>query len=241
MVTRAFYLDLAQWALDEPARWGPWAVPCPVRGSDIQHRKQKSRVKARMDARTRERLPVLPAVAAAADRNRKDTAARLSAARATPPGELFTAGGQTLRRTRMRRRDTSPSRCWAEDPATGKRRDLTLEESDAFWAWAAIEVLRHTGIRIEELTELSHHSLVQYRAPDSGEMIPLLSVYDHYEKTWNPEMPLLFQRVFSMENRPIPAGGIRHLIHQAVAASAHGIGELVLCSRVWRRVCECLI
>ena len=71
---------------------------------------------------------------------------------------------------------TPSPRAWAEDPATGKRRDLTLEESDAFWAWAAIEVLRRTGIRIEELTELSHHSLVQYRAPDSGEMIPLLSV-----------------------------------------------------------------
>jgi hypothetical protein len=25
---RSFYLDLAQWALDDPARWGPWAVPC---------------------------------------------------------------------------------------------------------------------------------------------------------------------------------------------------------------------
>ena len=25
------------------------------------------------------------------------------------------------------------------------------------------------------------------------------------------------------------------------AAAAHGIGELVLCGRVWRRVCECLI
>jgi hypothetical protein len=31
---RAFYLDLTQRALDEPARWGPWAVPCPIRGSD---------------------------------------------------------------------------------------------------------------------------------------------------------------------------------------------------------------
>ena len=260
ITVRAFYLDLAQWALDEPARWGPWAVPCPVRGSDIQHRKQKSQVRARMNARTRERLPVLPAVAAAAGRNRKDTAARLSAARATPPGELFTAGGQTLRRTRMRRPGTSPSRLWAEDPATGKRRDLTLEESDAFWAWAAIEVLRRAGIRIEELTELSHHSLVQYRAPDSGELIPLLSVapskadqerllvldpelvdvlsaiisrirgadgavplataYDQYERTWNPEMPLLFQRVIGLENRPIPADGIRRLIHRAVATSA---------------------
>ena len=58
-------------------------MPCPVRGSDIQYKKQKSRTKARMDARTRERLPVLPALAAAADRDRKDTAARLDAARAS--------------------------------------------------------------------------------------------------------------------------------------------------------------
>ena len=49
ITVRAFYLDLGQWALDEPARWGPWAVPCPVRGSDIQHKKQSSRTKARMD------------------------------------------------------------------------------------------------------------------------------------------------------------------------------------------------
>ncbi|MFG2631599.1 hypothetical protein [Streptomyces sp. NPDC048473] len=27
---RAFYLDIAQWAAEEPARWGPWAVPCPI-------------------------------------------------------------------------------------------------------------------------------------------------------------------------------------------------------------------
>ena len=93
MAVRAFYLDLAQWALDAPARWGPWAVPCPVRDSDIQHKKQKSQVKARMNARTRERLPVLPAVAAAADRNRKDTAARLSAARATVSIQVPLASG----------------------------------------------------------------------------------------------------------------------------------------------------
>ena len=71
MIIRAFYLDLAQWALDDPARWGPWAVPCPIRASDIQYKKQKSRTKARMDARTRERLPVLPALAAAVDRDRR--------------------------------------------------------------------------------------------------------------------------------------------------------------------------
>jgi hypothetical protein len=37
-------------------------------------------------------------------------------------------------------------------------------------------VLRATGIRIEELTELSHHSLAQYRLPTTGEIVPLLQI-----------------------------------------------------------------
>ena len=49
-------------------------------------------------------------------------------------------------------------------------------KSTAFWTWAAVEVLRATGIRLEELTELSHHSLVQYRLPSTGELIPLLHI-----------------------------------------------------------------
>lgn len=39
-----------------------------------------------------------------------------------------------------------------------------------------MEVLRASGIRIEELLELSHHSLVQYRLPTTGELIPLLQI-----------------------------------------------------------------
>jgi integrase len=210
-----------------------------------------------MDARTRERLPVLPALAAATDRNRKDTAARLQAALATPPGVLSAAAGQELRRARLR--EASP-RTWAEDPATGQRRNLTREEDNAFWSWAAIEVLRHTGCRLEELTELSHHSLVQYRLPATGELIPLLSiapsktdqerllvidpgladalsaiitrvrgtdgtvplapVYDTHERTWNPPMPLLFQRRIGLEDRPISGGCIRILVRDALAATA---------------------
>ena len=170
---RAFYLDIAQWAADDPARWGPWAVPCPIRGIDIQYKKQKSHRKSRMDQRTRERLPILPALIGAVDQARKTAAARLETARRTRPGELFTAGGQTLRRSRL----TTPStRVWAEDPGTGIRRDLGLEEDKAFWAWAAVETLRETGIRVEELTELSHHSLVQYRHPATGQTIPLLHI-----------------------------------------------------------------
>jgi integrase len=33
-----------------------------------------------------------------------------------------------------------------------------------------------TGLRVEELTELTHHSLVQYRLPGTGELIPLLHI-----------------------------------------------------------------
>jgi integrase len=173
ITVRAFYLDLPQWALDDPARWGPWAVPCPVKADDVQYRKMASRRKARMDQRTRERLPVMPALAASADQHRQDAAAWLKAASEAEPGGTFTAAGITLRRAIPQR--PSP-RVWAQDPRDGRRRDLTREEDNAFWAWAAVEVLRLTGIRIEELTELSHHSLVQYRVPSTGELVPLLSI-----------------------------------------------------------------
>ena len=39
-----------------------------------------------------------------------------------------------------------------------------------------MEVLRNTGVRIEELLEISHHSLVQYKLPTTGEIIPLLQI-----------------------------------------------------------------
>jgi hypothetical protein len=70
----------------------------------------------------------------------------------------------------------SPGKVWAHDPANGKRRDLSKEEEHAFWAFAVVEVLGATGIRIEELTELSHHGLVQYRLPGTGELVPLLQI-----------------------------------------------------------------
>ena len=67
---RAFYLDIAEWADDDPARWGPHAVRCPVSASEASHKKDRSQRKSRMDQRTRERLPVLPALIAWADAER---------------------------------------------------------------------------------------------------------------------------------------------------------------------------
>ncbi|MGW2426328.1 site-specific integrase, partial [Streptomyces sp. NPDC001709] len=43
MRVRAFYLDIAQWAAEEPARWGPWAVPCPIGEDEIHKAKERKR------------------------------------------------------------------------------------------------------------------------------------------------------------------------------------------------------
>ena len=95
---RAFYLDLAEWALDDPARWGPWVAPCPIAGEDLQGKFTRRR-KARMDARTRERLPVLPVLARAAAQS-ATTPGPCSPPPARPaPGATFTAAGQTLIRS----------------------------------------------------------------------------------------------------------------------------------------------
>lgn len=172
---RAFYLDIAEWADDDPTRWGPWAVRCPVAASDVSHKKDRSRRKSRMDQRTRERMPVLPALASWVEAERARTADLLTATQAAAPGALFTtASGETLRRAAMSTKNTA--RIWAEDTETGQRRDVTFEEHRGFWTWAMVEVLRHTGLRIEELTELSHHSLIQYRLPGTGELVPLLQI-----------------------------------------------------------------
>ncbi|MEU6019753.1 hypothetical protein ABZ826_39180 [Streptomyces sp. NPDC047515] len=90
---RAFYLDLAHWAVEDPARWAQWVAPCPVGSEEINRKKDKRRRKSRMDARTRERLPVLPALVRSVDRRRRDAAALLAAARNATDGETFSAAG----------------------------------------------------------------------------------------------------------------------------------------------------
>src|SRR6478609_7484769 len=167
---RAFYLDLAHWSVEDPARWVPWVAPCPIGEEEINRKKAHRRRNARIDARTRERLPVLPTLARNLDQRRNSAHALLEAARSTPSEKPVSFPGATVTRCKVDPR-TSAERVWVEDPTNGKRRDLTREEDHAFWAWAIVEVLRATGIRVEELTELSHYSLVQYRLPDTGELV----------------------------------------------------------------------
>jgi len=170
---RAFYLDLAHWAVEDPGRWAAWVAPSPIGNEEVNRRKDKQQRKSRMDARTRDRLPVLPVLRRTADRHRQDAAEVLDAARNTAIGQTFTAAGRTLVRVDSPR--GAAVKVWAQDDI-GTRHDLVKQEDHAFWTSAVIEVLRATGIRIEELTELSHHSLVQYRLPTTGEIVPLLQI-----------------------------------------------------------------
>jgi integrase len=251
---RAFYLDIAQWAIDEPARWGSWAVPSPIKDADVAVVKDNKRRKARMDHRTRERLPALPAVARAASSCLNEAKARLQALTDTAPGDQFAFAGDTF--TRAAKDGTT----WAVNMATGRRIDLGLAESRAFWAWAMIEFLQHTGVRIEEMLEASHHSLIQYRLPTTDEIVPLLQIapsktdeervilvspeladvlsaiiarirdprtgavpyvssYDMAEKTWNPQMPLLFQWRRSGESSRLSPKFLRQALQEVLAST----------------------
>ena len=128
-----------------------------------------------MDARTRERLPGPAGPGPPVDQRRTTAAGRSCRRPARRP----------RRRLHRRRADPDPATApatrppptiWAEDPATGKRRDLDQRRGLRVLGLGAVEVLRATGVRVEELLELTHHSLVQYRLPTTGELVPLLQI-----------------------------------------------------------------
>ncbi len=179
---RAFYLDIALWALEDPS-WVRWAVPSPVRQSDLAgFAKEKKQVQARMHQRIRERLPRLPDLLAAAQSHHADQEELLAAAEAAAIGQAFEHAGRRYRRI-SREEDRAPRRLQyrqsmilAEDLDSGVQHDVTHSEDEAFWALAVIETLRHTGIRIEELQEITHLALVSYQLPGTGEVLPLLQI-----------------------------------------------------------------
>jgi integrase len=182
VAVRSFYTDLNHWALEDPSRWGRWAAPSPITARDLAaQNKQIRRMQARMHQRTRELAPILPTLVTTAATRCRLAAEVLATARAAPAGQAVVVDGQRLVRVSIA---TDPERggkgrlgvVYAEDPDTGRRHNLTLAEDNGFWSWAIIEVLRHTGVRIEELLELTHRSLVAYTLPTTREVIPLLQI-----------------------------------------------------------------
>ena len=132
LAVRAFYTDINHWAIEDPARWAHWAAPNPIAGRDlIGQNKQKHRARARMQQRTRELAPLLPALVTAADHQRRHAAQLLAAARLAAVGEQFTVDGETLERISIAADPTRggsgrPGLVYAIAPGGNNRRNLTL-------------------------------------------------------------------------------------------------------------------
>jgi site-specific recombinase XerD len=178
---RAFYLDLQEWALEDPT-WVPWAASSPVRRADLAGmQKARNKTVSAMHQRVRDRLPHVTVLVDSAEAHMTGQARLLAAAESAALGETFHHDGVAYLRTTYKSYRNDPSTRRAdhvliENLATGEQTNVTETEDDAFWAWAIIETLRHTGVRIEELLELTHLALVSYRLPDTGEILPLLQI-----------------------------------------------------------------
>lgn len=275
MAVRAFYADLSHWALEDPARWGRWAAPSPVDSRDIAGMSKAAKHRqSRMHQRIRELAPLLPRLVDAARQRRDAASEMLAAAGRAAPGEVFISGDATLRRAILVNDPAlggsgRPGVIYAVDPAAGdgiapdaknNLMNMTLAAERAFWAWACVEVFRHTGVRIEEMLEITHRSFVSYTLPTTGEIIPMLQItpsktdqerllvispelasvfaeiihrvrgdeqrlplvsrYDHAERTHSPELPFLFQRRWGLRGQALTKMRVKELLDELVDAAA---------------------
>lgn len=170
MTVRGFYADLIQLAHEDPGRWAPWACRPPVSEAEVKaYRKWRWSLRSEMHQRTRARAVHVGRLADVAERSWQHGGLLLDAARAAGSGEEFTVESATWRRVDGASHAQAHPRIVAVDAEgnpVGERLDMVIEEEDAFWGFAVVEVLRHTGIRIEELLELTQFDLHTYHHPD---------------------------------------------------------------------------
>jgi integrase len=178
---RSLYLDIHTWAAAEPERWASWVAPCPILSTEFagSGRRQR-RIRERSAARTRVRQPLLPLLVADVEDDYAHTRQLLDLAADAAPDELVTLDDRAYRRVltpvdqRLMSIDGRP-RVRVRTEATGEVINLVHAEEAVFWEWAIVQTLRHTGVRIEELLELTQLSIRQYQRPN-GEVIALLVV-----------------------------------------------------------------
>lgn len=178
---RALYLDLQGWAAHEPEQWARWSAPCPISNRDRKARsKARRRTKERMDNRIRILQPLLSVLVRAVEQQRDHLAGLLSAATDADPDAVFAVGSKLYRRL-YSAGDARHTRVHGHanirvcDEATGQAINVTQAEDTAFWQWAVVETLRHTGARNEEVLELSQLSIRQYARPN-GEVVALVVI-----------------------------------------------------------------
>lgn len=178
---RTFYNDLAAWAMDDPSMWAEWVAPNPIPRSALKGARSKNtrRQQNNFKQRTRTLAPWIPQLVASTTAEKVRMAKLLAAAEAVAPGSTFSFEDQQwLRRDHLLSARGKPSYTLTTtlvvDPA-GDALNLSHLEHKAYWTWAALEVLRHAGLRIEEMLELTHLSVRPLRKQD-GQIVPLLQV-----------------------------------------------------------------
>ncbi|NYE71884.1 tyrosine-type recombinase/integrase [Microlunatus parietis] len=177
---RAFYFDIQAWSAHEPERWAHWSAHCPIPHREIREgaRRRRRTREAKAD-QTRRLQPLLPVLARYVEETHQDLNTLLAAAD-TPVGEIVAVGSRAYRRLftladQRRARAHGDANVRFQEEATGRAVNVSLAEDTAFWQWAIVETLRHTGVRIEELLELSQLSIRQYLRRN-GEVVALLVI-----------------------------------------------------------------
>ncbi|MDQ0867422.1 tyrosine-type recombinase/integrase [Arthrobacter globiformis] len=186
---RALYRDIAEWSHDQPERWAMWVAPIPFpRAESRAQSKQRRQVEARMQHRTRSLTPLLPAFMRSAVALRERGTRLFEQTQAAAHGQTYMVDGVTYCRHDPPIRTGMPprARIWADVIASeegavllapiGKRADVTAMEQDGFWGWAVASTLKETGVRAEELLELTQLSLRHYVAPNTNTIVPLLHI-----------------------------------------------------------------
>lgn len=166
----AFYSDISLWA-QQDAYWAEWVAPQFIYDYDTAgSTKDRRRAISEQHHKIRQLAPILPQLVTAAEAELAHAQAQLEEAATAGNGAIVTVDGDDWEVVQVT--SDSPIRLRRD----GQMKNLTDREDMAFWIWAAVEVLRHSGIRIEELLELTHLSLQPYTVPQTGEVVPLLHI-----------------------------------------------------------------
>ncbi|MET3948692.1 integrase [Arthrobacter sp. UYCu512] len=177
---RAMYLDIASWATDD-GYWAQWAAPSFLTREDTKgEAKHKLRTQARIHQRIRDLGPLLPRLLLSTATELKSAQALLAAGTATDGGDDFEHEGVVYRRLLLSQRTSSSprgvGRVWISGGRFERRVDLTQLEENCFWSWALVNTLNETGVRVEELVEITTLALSIYKLAGTGEALPLLQI-----------------------------------------------------------------
>ncbi len=179
MSVRGFYADLLQLAYDEPTRWGQWPCTAPVSANEVKrYHKWRSQLRSEMHERTRVRAVKIGDLADAAERTYHHARSVYDAAQSLPTGGRISVADVTYVRADSAAHPLAHPRLKTIGPdgiLGSTNLDVVQQEEDAFWGLAAVEVLRHTGIRIEEMLELTQLDVHEYehRDPAVGKVLLL--------------------------------------------------------------------